>query len=576
MSRVGRKSSAVNHFSPIAHQLDLSSPDFWHPRYYLPHTMLRPKRGGLVQFLPNDPQMLLCDAVYHCLTHGKWLAHLKARREGASTLLTAVLMQHVMFRTGVVGGLLSNKGKGSLVSLQDMCRRQWRCTWPAWRPHIPAGLGKSLEFPDLDSKVLIESARGEEPFRGETLHALFADEISTYPKGDEVWAAALSAVPDPSDGGFVMAASTPHHYGDAMHKLVQEAQKPESPWHFLFIPWMLMSEYQAAPPISWVPSQDVRAYSDKHKLTAQQAYWVESMGLPKVGGSWPKFLAEYPPNELDCFVRSGNERFDPDRLLSMHQDLPVALRTGATAHADDALIILEPPDPRCSYILAADPAGSFESADSWGLVMINVQTGRQVVEFKGKRHAALMAATIVMLSNKYNGCRVYVEANGVGDSVLAFLTNPLGGSVTIDGVEIQTRLPRGRLYFRPSAERERPGWWNSAREKAQAEGFLQELIKDGSWTFRTRRMINQLLTYRGGWVGNQRDEEGGHFDLVAAASIAAWAFMMDRQRLAAPVLPKGTVETVDALSVVWKRLAGGKPSGIGTKQGYKTPWGEHR
>lgn len=575
MSRVGRRMQGpAEVYSPVAHLLDTQHPDFWNPRYYIPHTMLRPKRGGLVQFIPNEPQGVLCDAVLYCITTGKWLAHLKARREGASTLLTAVLMQHIMFRRGVVGGLLSNKAKGSLVSLQDMCRRQWRSIWPTHRPMIPAGLGKTIEFPDLDSKLLIESARGEEPFRGETLHILFADEISTYPRGDEVWAAALSAVPDPQDGGFVMAASTPHHYGDAMHKLVQEAQKPASPWHFVFIPWMALPEYAITPPIQWVPSADVRTYADKYRLTAEQAYWVEHLGLPKVGGSWPKFLAEYPPDPLTCFVRSGSERFDPSRLLEMYQALPARIATGA--FGEDDLIILEPPDPRHAYILTADPASSFEGTDYWGLVVMDVQTGRQVAEFRGKRHAALMAATIVVLSNKYNGARVYVEANGVGDAVLAFLTNPLAGSAEVDGIEVQTRLARGRLYYRPSVERERPGWWNSAREKAQAEGFLQQLIKDGSWTFATRRMINQLMTYRGGWVGNQRDEEGGHFDLVSCAAIAAWAFMVDRQRLAAPVLPREAPETIDAVGVAWARLAQGKSLRLGLKPTGITPWGEHR
>ena len=62
MVRVARP-LAPQAYAPRAHQLSTQHPNFWRPEYYLPHTMIKPKRGNLVPFDLNPHQFILAEAV---------------------------------------------------------------------------------------------------------------------------------------------------------------------------------------------------------------------------------------------------------------------------------------------------------------------------------------------------------------------------------------------------------------------------------------------------------------------------------------------------------------------------------
>ena len=61
----------------------------------------------------------------------------------------------------------------------------------------------------------------------------------------------------------------------------------------------------------------VQEYADKHHLTAAQAFWMQTEGLQKCRNNLEKFRAEYPVNELDCWVLAGESVFDSKNLMSM-------------------------------------------------------------------------------------------------------------------------------------------------------------------------------------------------------------------------------------------------------------------
>ena len=95
--------------------------------------------------------------------------------------------------------------------------------------------------------------------------------------------------------------------------------------------------------------------------------------------------------------------------------------------------------------------------------------------------------------------------------------------------------------------------------------IAQELIDDGSVTIMSRRLLQQLLQYRGQWDGMARDSKGGHFDLVAAFCIGMWAWKNE-------LGSKGRGE-VDRKAMVEAFMR--KISSIGEKQS-NSPWGVHK
>ena len=106
------------------------------------------------------------------------------------------------------------------------------------------------------------------------------------------------------------------------------------------------------------------------------------------------------------------------------------------------------------------------------------------------------------------------------------------------------------------------------KTKAEAISILQQLIIDGSLSIHSRRIVQQLARYRGQWDKLQRDASGGHFDLVAAMSIAAWAWRYESGKTLSPTMDKRGQALKN-----WKRLL--RRIDGSSDKGFNTPWGKH-
>ena len=489
--------------------LDPNNPDFWRPEEFCPLTKIRSKSGALVPFKLWDHQRILAAAVWRAYQEKRWLVHVKPRQEGSSTFFTAIATQHACFRSGCLVGILAHK-RGAAQQLANIAIRTHKTMHPSIRPRKTPGLKRSLELPDLDSRVLIESVKSEEPMRGHTVQVLLATEISSWSEtaGPEAWTSALNAVSD--DGGFVIGESTPKYHGDELHQVCLEAEDPDSKWMKVFIPWTMVNEYSLNPHPGWKPSQQVREYWDNHpSLTTGQAYWMNRIGLAKCRNDIVRFQAEYPINELECWALAGDAVYDNERLLKRLNDIDGGTGVMTELHEFESW---EEPKPRHKYVIACDPAGSWAKRDKTAIVCLDVNECAQVAEYLGHDEAHRIAKRVVDLANKYNRARVYIEANGVGEAVVSHVL----------------AMGYNNVYFRSTSGRtgkqRSPGWYSNLKTKAQAESYLQELIIDGSMCIRSVRALRQLMNYRGQWSKLNRDSTGGHFDLAAAFALVAWAW----------------------------------------------------
>ena len=530
-------------------------PDFWDPAAFLPQWKVRAKHGSLVPFKLWTHQMLLAAAVRRCYAEDKWLVHVKPRQEGSSTFFTGVATQHAMYRVGCRAALLAHK-KDTAKSLSEIAIRFYQSTPQAIQPRKTLGLKRTLEFPQLDSKMTIASVRDEEPLRGDTVQVLLATEVSSWEEngGPEAWTSALNAVP--RDGGFVIAESTPKYHGDQLHVLCNDAEQPGSRWLKVFIPWTLVEEYRVQPPVGWRPPKEVLDYANANALTEEQAFWLQTEGLPRCANDFSRFRAEYPVNELDCWVLAGESVFPQDPLMARAKELDGG--TGLTVETK-AMETWAGPERGKKYVITCDPASSWSKKDMFGVQVLSVDDCEQVAEYLGHADAYSMSKMLMGLSAKYNGARLYVEANGVGDAVLSHLIS----------------LGARNVYWRNggNGHSRAPGWYNTAKSKAEAISILHTLIQDGSLRLHSMRCIRQLLNYRGQWDKLDRDAQGGHFDLVASMAIAAWAWRQEAGRGFQSRLLTDREKTEQA----WRRIlrvADAVPAG--SQQGVKSPWGTHR
>lgn len=530
-------------------------PDFWNPAVFLPQWKVRAKQGSLVPFNLWSHQQMLAAAVMRCYAEDKWLVHVKPRQEGSSTFFTGVATQHAMYRVGCRAALLAHK-KDTAKSLSEIAIRFYQSTPPAIQPRKTLGLKRTLEFPQLDSRMTVASVRDEEPLRGDTVQLLLATEVSSWEEngGPEAWTSALNAVP--RDGGFVIAESTPKFHGDQLHLLCNDAETPGSRWLKVFIPWTLVEEYRVAPPRGWRPIKDVLDYSNQNGLTEAQAFWMQTEGLPRCTNDFAKFRAEYPVNELDCWVMAGESVFPQDALMARAKELDGG--TGLTIETKP-MEVWKKAVREHRYVITCDPASSWSKKDMFGVQVLDVDACEQVAEYIGHTDAFTMARMLTDMSKDYNGARVYVEANGVGDAVLSHLVS----------------MGFRNLYWRPggNGHTRAPGWYSTAQRKAEAVSILQQLIADGSLKLHSLRCIRQLLNYRGQWDRLARDAQGGHYDLAASLSIAAWAWRQESGRGWA----SRQMTDKERADQAWRRIlrvADAAPSNL--QGGDKSPWGTHR
>ena len=513
---------------------------FWDPEYVLPLGKIRSKSGALVPFRPWDHQLILAATVRRAYQESRWPLHVKSRRVGSSTFFTCIGAQHACFRPGCKVAIMAHK-QPVAMSLAQIAMR-WHGSLPdGLRARRSAGQKRRLVLPGLDSSVDFYSVKDDEPMRGETVQVLIATEISSWAAAGapEAWTAALNAVSD--EGGFVIGESTPRSFGDELHLIAQEADTGSSRWLKVFIPWTMVRNFAIRPPAStWRASHDVREYADKHHLSESQAYWMQVEGLAKCRNNLTTFRAEYPISEVDCWLSPGDTIFDVDRLLALLRDIDGGTGVLSELHEYEEQ---EPPKEGKRYIIAVDPAGSYSQRDKWAVIVLCVDDCAQVAEYLGHAEAYKMGRRISELHERYNRARMYIEANGIGEAVISqLMAAGLGRSI----------------YHRAAATsgwgtRRAPGWYSNAKTKAEGTTYLQELITDGSLHLRSARLIRQLLNVRADQDRQARDEGGGHYDLVNAAIIAAWAW----RREAGSHRPRGAEQSREgAAKSAWDRILG--------------------
>lgn len=564
-----------------------TDPDFWDPRAFLPTLSVRLKGGGERPFIMKDRyahQILMALVLIRAYREDKWIAVLKARQLGSSTFWAAIGYQNMTWRMSVEGAIITHK-ESVTKALSEAVVRYYQSTPKSIRPRRTKGLKRQLEIrrtidgeDKITGKMEILTARGEDPGRGLTLNFVLASEISSWKENlaAKAWASIRNAVP--SQGGLLIAESTPKRDGDPMHEVWIESQAAGSKFLPLFIPWTMVAEYRARPPVGWSPNMQVQQYADEHHLDIEQAFWLQTEGLSKCAGDMAIFRSEYPVNDLECWLTAGGTTFDKAALMAQldridgHTHLAGAQReleiyAHPVAGSDEVLRQHQPLftsgegaqlpaaeeiEPEHEYAIIVDTASSFARRDYWAIFVGDLHECEQVAEFQGHSDANRCARLVAELSELYNEATVYIERNSIGEALIVALQS----------------LGFTRIYYsRPAySGRPVPGWHSSAKSKSEAIVCLQRLLSDGSLTLWSRRLVRQLLSYTSQWDRLARDEQGGHYDLVIVTCIFAWVYLRHTRRVHAR-------QRNISVNERWRRML--RHAGSGRMQASNTPWGDH-
>jgi hypothetical protein len=119
----------------------------------------------------------------------------------------------------------------------------------------------------------------------------------------------LQTVP-PVAGSSIIIESTPNGVGNRYHSMWQAAEKGESSFRPIFIPWMMMTEYRKHDP-KFDPTEEEIKFKEIYGLDDEQLAW-RRMKVQELGSDL--FRQEYAFTASDGFLSSGRSVFDKEEM----------------------------------------------------------------------------------------------------------------------------------------------------------------------------------------------------------------------------------------------------------------------
>ena len=259
---------------------------------------------------------------------------LKARQEGFSALIDAILCCDFLALDNIGGQIISHKETETETLMNRVSF--YIDSWCEKR-----GVRRE-DVLKVDSKHYLETFRGSYLFigtagaktlgRGGTLQNLHWSEVSFYPNTQILNAEKLVSPAEQqvlTGVGKIFRESTGNMMGDYFHKECERSRRGDSAFKFRFFPWFLMPEYQAPLLGSFNPTPEEEEMMRKYNLTREQMFWYRRKSTEFETRAL--FLREYPSNPEECFLASGSAYFDKDSLVFYYDNVRSPNKEGQLA-----------------------------------------------------------------------------------------------------------------------------------------------------------------------------------------------------------------------------------------------------
>jgi len=293
--------------------------------FYAPRCLkIRPKDGPQRAFDLNRSQRHLHDRLEAMLKRtGKVrVLVLKGRQIGISTYVAGRFYWKATHGKGIRTQILAHLDDAS-DNLFNLAKRYHDNCPPLVKPSTGAANAKELKFDLLDSGYKVATAGSKAVGRSDTIQMFHGSEVAFWPNADDHFAGIMQAVAD-AQGTEVILESTANGIGNVFHTLWKRAERGDSEFEAIFIPWFWHEEYaRAVPTEGWEPPGDWAEYERLHGLAREQTYWAylknRDLVFDSGGGSdkpAAKFKQEYPATAAEAFETSGENAFiNPQDVL---------------------------------------------------------------------------------------------------------------------------------------------------------------------------------------------------------------------------------------------------------------------
>jgi|GEM_PF-853095 hypothetical protein len=514
---------------------------------------------------------------------------LKARQLGISTIIEGIIFTLSIMYGSYQSLIISHESESS-EHILTMTKRYWN-TYPFKRFHDEQYNGrKQLAWSDLQSNIVIATAKNTGAGRSKTLHALHGSEVAFWDNPEELITGLRQAIP--SQGvTMIFLESTANGVGNFFHKTWEEAVAGRSEFNPKFYPWHQHPEYTA----SYIPRLTQQRYMELETLSTEEKA-LKAMGVPDGRLLWrryaivelcqgdiDKFHQEYPTTAHEAFLSTGRNVFSINNLLDHYQPMRPRVgylkRRGQTVefkdNPDGPLKIFRFPSADINwgiYQIGADPTHTISGDRACAHVMSR-RTLEQVAVLSEHYDPIEFGKQLFLLGEYYNTATIAPEKEGPGYATVGHL---LGAGYPMVWESQKVDKTPGKI------QTDVFGWGTNRATKAMAIGYLvnalaQPLQKVGSTTYgliiHDEETFTELKDYVSDDKGGFCNGEGSMFDdRVMALGITLSTHYID------PPVPAYTASgaKVDMAKEIIEHMDEAGPTEVSKdmEDAINTPWEE--
>ena len=396
--------------------------DFQH--YSAKCLKIRTKTGSIEPFILNKAQLYLHQIAEKQLRDiGKVrILGLKGRQQGFSTYVEGRFYWKVTHNRGVRAFILTHEDEAT-KNLFDMTSRYHENCPSAVRPQTGAANANELYFNLLDSGYKIGTARTKGTGRSGTVQYFHGSEVAFWLNAEEHVAGVLQSIPD-MDGTEIFKESTANGIGNHFHEEWQKAERGESDYIPVFVPWFWQDEYKREVNESFKLEPEEAAIKDFYQLENEQIAWRRAK-IVELGSI--KFKQEYPNTASEAFQVTG-----VDSLIT-----PEHVMRARKANIE----------PYGNLVVGVDPAG--EGKDRTAIAFRRSRKCTKIDTYIHKSPMEIVGICAQILKN-HNPAAMFIDLGERGHGIVDRL-HELGWDNVI-GINFGSTAINDKLYMRRRSE----------------------------------------------------------------------------------------------------------------------------
>jgi hypothetical protein len=348
---------------------------------------------------------------------------------------------------------------------------------------------RSLVFPEIDSEYRVETAGDPNAGRGLTVQNLHCTEVSRWP-GDAAATLVGLRASLPPHGEVVLESTANGAYGCFYDEWMHAS---ETGYVQHFFPWWWEPAYVDSTPLDGGPDAEEALLMKQHALTEAQISFRRTQ-QKRFGRMMQQ---EYPESADTCFLASGACAFDVESIDRRLAEVPEP----EERRWNGELEIWHAPLKNRRYLVAVDPSGGGAEGDYCAMQVIDMRSGMQCAEYRGRIGLFEIAERSAELANAYGKALLVVERNNHGYGVLAHL---------------ESHFAYGNLF----KEGTEAGLSTTASSRPLMVKAVGRMLIDHPTMVNSRRLLRECRTFVRNKAGRIEAAQGEHDDCLMAYALA--------------------------------------------------------